>query len=85
MAVSDAELVAHLVECSQVSLLVQHGRPAHRGGKRASADHAGVESTAATQGKACLRGRLDRAMVVILNSPGKSAAGTVIELSVHCL
>lgn len=33
VAVSDAELVAHLVECSQVSFLVQHRRPVHREGR----------------------------------------------------
>lgn len=31
MALLDAELVAHLVECSQVSLLVHHRRPTRRG------------------------------------------------------
>lgn len=35
MALLDAELVAYLVERSQVSFLVQHRRPASKGGKRA--------------------------------------------------
>lgn len=34
MALLDAELVADLVECSQVSFLVHHRRPASKGGKR---------------------------------------------------
>lgn len=33
MALLDAELVAHLVERSQVSLLVHHRRPTRRGGE----------------------------------------------------
>lgn len=35
MALLDAELVAHLVERGQVSLLVHHRGPAGKGGKRA--------------------------------------------------
>lgn len=34
MALLDAELVAYLVELSQVSFLVHHRRPVSKGGKR---------------------------------------------------
>lgn len=73
MAVSDAELVAHLVQWSQVSLLVPHRRPAHRGGKRAllTSDPARpcrVESTALTKGMACLREGLGRTNVFLAQS-----------------